>query len=86
MFSLSPKVRLRDVGEKTVALDLERGQYFSLNASGRQLLTALLNGENVESIVERYAAQWGVAPAVLASDVDALLNDLLRASLIVEER
>ncbi len=79
---VKPSVLARPVGEQLVLLDLESGCYFSLNAVGAFIWHQLERGETSTAIVERIVAEYEVATAQAAADLDALLSDLIGHGLV----
>ena len=79
-FVLAPEVLVQEQDGEAFLLDVASGQYFSLNATGLLVWTALTEGADPESAV---AGQYPeVAPEVRRRDVTAILDDLIAAGLV----
>lgn len=79
---LSDDVLVQEVAGESVLLDLASEQYFGMNDVGTCFLDAVREGEPVAAAMARIAAQFEVEPAVLAADIEALVEDLLRRGLV----
>ncbi len=77
-----PHVAWRRVEEESVLLNVDTSEYYSLDPVGTQVWELLGQGEDEEGIAQALAEDYGVASARAASDVRALVSDLLREKLI----
>lgn len=85
-FAISPAVRARQVDDELILLDLRRGEYFSLNASGREVWAELTRGAELGAIQTTLSAHWNLpAPEALAF-IEGLLRELLDRGLIERSR
>ena len=74
----------REVGDETVALDLDASLYLATNSSGTLLWNELAAGTTRDALVSRLVQVYGIEPRVAAADVDEFLaaleaNGLLEA-------
>ncbi|HEU4585696.1 MAG TPA: PqqD family protein [Gemmatimonadaceae bacterium] len=74
-----------DLGAELILLDPTTEEMFSLNDVGR-LVWRELDEAPIETIVDRVVGAFDVGYEVAASDVRALLDQLLRAGLAVTVR
>jgi hypothetical protein len=78
----APGVFSREIGDESVLVDLERGQYFGLNETGRAVWRGLEAGDSRETIAAKVATEFAVPFDRALSDVEALLFELRRAGLV----
>jgi hypothetical protein len=76
MIAVPPNLRSIADHDGAVILDIASDQFFSLNPMGALIWTRLGNGESLEQIKQTIAAQTGIDPAVIATDVDDFISDL----------
>ena len=69
-------------GDRTVLLDAQSGQYYSLNEVGGEVWSGLCAHESPDNIVNRLAEKYSVAVAIVDQDVRAILAQLLSAKLL----
>lgn len=81
-FEIPSSVLSRQVDQQMVLLDLVSEQYFGLNETGAHIVTRLTE-EPLEKALAELARDYDVEPSVLRRDVDALVDQLLRAGLLV---
>lgn len=72
-----------DLGAELILLDPSTEEMFSLNDVGR-LIWRELGATTVETIAERVVEAFEVGHDVAVSDVRVLLDELLRAGLVVD--
>lgn len=70
------------VDEALVMMDLESGQYFSLDPIGSDIWARLAEPTRVADLCEQLAGAYAVEADVCRRDVLALLNDLAAQGLI----
>jgi Coenzyme PQQ synthesis protein D (PqqD) len=81
-FQPNPRVRIRELADEAVLLDLETGTYYGLNATGRRVWELLANGLSLPATLAAMESELEVPRATLEADVEALLTDLERAGLL----
>ena len=79
------RVVFREVKEGGVLLDLETGEYFSLNRLGCRIW-AEADGRSVEHLQETLRSELPEAPETMEDDVDAFVSELEKRGLIAYER
>lgn len=82
-FAPSSRVRFREIGGEAVLLDLDRGTYFSLNATGTAAWGGLAAGRTLGEVHAELLARFEVEEEVLWRDLEALVGDLLDQGLLV---
>jgi len=78
----SENVVMREVGDEVMLLDLATGTYFGLNSVGGRFWQLLENGKSPLEARETMLAEFDVAPEVLDSDLEALLDELAVQGLV----
>jgi hypothetical protein len=80
----SDSAMARKVDDELVVLDIPSGQYFGLNDVGA-LLWDLLDGTNDrDALIDAVTAEFDVDRTAAGEDIDALLDHLTTAGLVVE--
>lgn len=68
-----------------VILDLEKGEYFTLDAIGSRLWGGLEGGKSVEEIAKEIVAEYDVTMEHALRDLNVLTGDLVARGLFVED-
>ena len=72
-----------EIGEEAVLLQLQRGQYYGLNAIGAQVWKMLQKGPmSVSALQSCIVEKYDVEPDECAQDLDGLLCSMIDAGLI----
>ena len=93
MPDLSPTTVLRrsdpimhtDLGDKTVMMDLEQGNYYGLNAVGARIWALLEQPTSIGSLCEQLTAEFEVQPDECLQSVTAFAQNLLDRGILVQE-
>lgn len=80
-FQIPPHVLYREVDGEMVLLDLDREQYFGLDAIGADMVQRL-TAMSVDETVEVLVAEYDVGPDQLRQDLDHLVASLVDAGLL----
>ncbi len=83
-FSPDPAAVFRQLDSGGVILNVENGEYFQLNSTGRVIWETLGDGAERESLIERLTEVFDVDSDQAAVDVDQFLTELEARSLIRE--
>jgi hypothetical protein len=75
-------VHCRTFNDELMLLDLESGQYFSLNAVGTRMWSGLVEGRSPSEIAAALAGDYAVDSQVLLRDCISLADDLLERKLL----
>lgn len=81
-YAVPERVLFRKLDDEIVLLDLDSGEYFSLNDTGARVWELLGEGLAAEEIADRLAREFAVAPEVAAEHVRDLCTELLAAGLL----
>lgn len=80
---IAPGVVFREVGGEAVLLDLASERYFTLDATGTRMWALLAEHGETAEVVRRLLAEYEVDEAVLARDLDELVDRLAAEGLVV---
>ncbi|MEM8749190.1 MAG: PqqD family protein [Pseudomonadota bacterium] len=83
-YSIPKEVRLQQLEDQAVILNLKSGIYFGLNPIGVEVWRAIESGAPLPALCLRLTDEYDVEEATLKSDVEALLQDLLANGLIAQ--
>lgn len=81
-FMVSPSVRTRALDDELILLDLRKGEYFSLNASGAAVWHGLERGLDLGAIEAEVASAWPVSAEERWGLIAAIMADLLTRQLV----
>lgn len=81
-YKLADNISFTELDDEMVLLNLNSGSYFGLNKTGIDILKLLIGGKTVAEITPLLADKYQIESAVLSSDVDALVNELIDSELI----
>ena len=70
------------IDDETVVMSLDSGDFFSLTGTAIAIWRHIDSSRSRDVLVADLAAEYGVAPDVVADDVDAFLAQLGAAGLI----
>ena len=77
-------VSWRDVDGEVIALDVESGEYLSLNGSGRVLWLALVEPVSLDELGTLLVETFGVSEALGRADASTFIADLDQRALLDE--
>jgi hypothetical protein len=80
---VAPNVFTREFEGELVVLDLEGGDYYGLDALGRQLWEGLTRGKSPAEVAAEVAAEFDVALPTVEADFTNLTKELLERKLLV---
>lgn len=81
-FTINPSVRTRELDDELIVLDLNQGEYYSLNPAGAEVWKALEAGQGLDWIRDQVVSRWPVPPEEGMAMVSSVLQDLLQRGLI----
>jgi len=79
---LRPSLTWRVVDGEALIVDLQTGDYFSLNPVATAIWERLQTGQEAPAIAAAIAEDYAMDPAVVAADVAALIAQLRDAGLL----
>jgi hypothetical protein len=79
-----PAVATRDVGGDLVLLDMDDGQYYSLNSTGAVVWqsAALADGATVDAMVDAICDAYQVNESAARADIEEVLGQLIDQGLV----
>ncbi len=80
---VAPNVFTREFEGELVVLDLEGGDYYGLDALGRQLWEGLTHGKSPAEVAAEVALEFDVALPTVEADFTNLTKELLERKLLV---
>jgi len=80
--SIPRDVLSQDVGEETVILSIESGNYFGLNQVGSRIWSLLQEGRPVQAVIATLVKEYEVSEERLKTDMQQFLSSLLSQGLI----
>jgi hypothetical protein len=83
MLRPAPHVVAVTTGGRTVLLDVQNGEYYSLNESGGRIWELLCDAREFGGIAAMLEHDYGISAETCIADTSALLSELLAAQLIV---
>jgi hypothetical protein len=78
----SSDAMVRQVGEESVVLDLKSGRYLSIDPVGSVIWKVLASGGTPEVAVHHVLDEFDAEEAVVRTDIQAFVDELLRLELI----
>ncbi len=82
MIKLKSGVVCQVISGETVLLDVGKGTYFDLNATGTLMLQSLLAGGSAQAAIAAVLDRYEAEPSVVSEDFNRLMADLQKADLI----
>ena len=76
------QVHFRRFDDEVLVLDLNRGEYYALNAVGSRMWQALAEGRSPAEIAAALAPEYEVDAAVLLRDCVSLVDELCTRGLL----
>ena len=84
-YRLAQNVDKQDIERSLILLDLSNNAYFSVNATGRWFLDAILKKQSQTQVLKLAQARYPNIPVErLGKDFDALLAQLIELDLLVK--
>lgn len=82
VFRKSADLLESDVDDEIVALDVEKGQCYGLNAVGSRVWKLLDTPMSIQAICRSLQDEYDVAPDICEAEVSRLLGDLQSEGLV----
>ena len=75
---------VQEVEQQAVLLDIESGEYFSLNDVGKRVWDLCDGTRTVAQVADTICSEYDVPPETALDDTGVLLENLAGAGLVVE--
>ena len=79
-------VVFREIDDTVVALNLNTGNYYTLNEVGSRIWIMLYSNKTSDDVVDQILSEYDVTSEVVEQDLAHLLEELTKNDLIVETR
>jgi Coenzyme PQQ synthesis protein D (PqqD) len=83
VFGRRERVIVQQVEGDSVLLDIDSGEYFTLNEVGGRVWELCDGADTVDAIIETICAEYDADQGTVATDVQALFDALVGAGLVV---
>jgi hypothetical protein len=83
-FSVPATVVFQDLGDETVLLDLENGEYFAVDGTGKRIWESLTAGKTLGQIAALLVEEFAVDQGVAFADLRKFVAELTSRRLIAE--
>lgn len=84
-YKIKKQVLWKTVGDEVVVVDSENENYSYLNMTGKDVWGLIDKGCEVDDIVKELCAKYDATEDQVRKDVMTLVNDLVKAGLIVSK-
>ena len=81
----SPRVIGEVLDGEAIIVHLETGVYYSLGGAGADLWAAAQSGATLAQLVDLVLARFSGAPAAVAAEIAALVDELVAEGLLVDD-
>ena len=84
-FKVATQFSWKKLAEGAIVLDLEKGEYFTLNNTAALIWEELAAGKDRESIVRSIVDAYEVSEECAAQDTDEVFGQLVREGVLVTD-
>jgi len=70
------------IDDETVVMDMDSAEFFSLNETAGAVWRAIDGERGRDQVVAAVAAEYGIDPTEIASDVDELIAQMVKAGFV----
>lgn len=81
-FELSPSAVFRQIDDQIIALNLETGEYFTMNEMAARMWQVLTRTGSVEATVQAIVSEYDAGANDVRRDLQELIGDLTRHGLL----
>lgn len=74
-----------NVADEILMLNIERGEYVGLNASGAIIWELLESPKSVEQLIDGLVEQFDVGRELAKQDIDSFLEDAFKRGIVVQQ-
>ena len=78
----APDVKIRQVGDESVILDLKTERYLGLDDVATRMWQTLMRTESVEEAYQELKSVYRVDPDLLRQDLERLIDELVQHGII----
>ncbi|MGA2713901.1 MAG: PqqD family protein [Bryobacteraceae bacterium] len=80
--TIADAVLYQELEDEVVLLNMENQQYYGLNDVGAKMWKSLMESGNIAVAGELLSQTYEIEQAVIRSDLESLVRDLLKAGLL----
>jgi len=81
---INEKIIAKKVQGEMVLLNMENGDYFSLNSIGTEIFECISNGMKLNEITESLFEKYNVELNILQKDIDLLIEEMIAKKIIIK--
>jgi len=81
---LNENIILKDMQGEAVLLNLDTGDYYSLNGVGNKIINLILEDMSVDEIAAELTGIYDIDEKTAKSDINSLIDDLIKNNILVE--
>jgi hypothetical protein len=81
---INNKIISREIQGEMVLLNMENGDYFSLNSLGTEIYECISNGMQNEEIISFLLNKYDVGADVLKNDFEALISRMMEKNILIK--
>jgi hypothetical protein len=82
---LRSNIVLRDVNGELVAVDMDSGEYHTLNPVGSRIIKGIASQESTAEIIDAIVEEFSVTLEIATDDYKGFVADLLERGLLVDK-
>jgi hypothetical protein len=83
-FRPTEQALVKPLDEGAIALNLQTGEYYTLNEVAARMWALLVEGHDQGEVVQAIVAEYDVSAEEVASDLEQLLHQLKEQKLVTE--
>jgi hypothetical protein len=81
---INKKVISKKLQGETVLLNMENGDYFSLNPIGTEIFEGIADGKSIDQIIQFLLLTYEVEYEKLKSDVESLVEGMINKNILIQ--
>lgn len=81
---VSPEVLFQKLGDEAVLLHLQTEEYFGLNEVGARFWEIISQENRTNNALETLLTEFDVEKAIIKADLEALIHDLIKEKLLLQ--
>lgn len=85
MLRLRESIIVKSVGDEGIIVDMEKGQYISLNQTALEMIEAMGKSVDRKEVILRLLDLMDVGRDTLENDLNALCDRLIELDLVVDQ-
>ena len=86
VYKLKEDVVYRIVDDEAIILDVARGEHFSLNKTGTEILKFLDEKKSIQELLNLQVNKYGKKTEIFKTDIECFIDELLKNDIIEKEK